>query len=59
VGNGRDDEWGDPLALSRADAWSTARRDRSGNKLLGFRIVAADDVRRPRGGDRREASAAF
>lgn len=43
-GNGRDDEWGEPLAFSRA-VISAVRQAMGPDKLLGYRTTAADLLR--------------
>ncbi|HLY33404.1 MAG TPA: FAD-dependent oxidoreductase [Jatrophihabitantaceae bacterium] len=48
-GNGRDDEWGETLALSRAII-DVCRRELGPNRILGWRFTANDDLRREEGG---------
>ena len=43
-GNGRDDEWGDPLAFSQVTI-AAVRAAMGPNKILGFRFTASDDLR--------------
>lgn len=48
-GNGRDDEWGEPLALSRAII-DVCRRALGPDRILGWRFTANDDLRPEEGG---------
>lgn len=48
-GNGRDDEWGETLALSRAII-EVCRREIGPDRILGWRFTANDDLRAEEGG---------
>jgi 2,4-dienoyl-CoA reductase-like NADH-dependent reductase (Old Yellow Enzyme family) len=48
-GNGRDDEWGEQLAVSRAII-DSCRQAMGPDKILGFRFTANDDLRPEEGG---------
>ena len=53
-GNGRDDEWGETLALSRAII-DVCRRELGPDRILGWRFTANDDLRPEEGGQSVEA----
>jgi 2,4-dienoyl-CoA reductase-like NADH-dependent reductase (Old Yellow Enzyme family) len=48
-GNGRDDEWGETLALSKAII-AVCRRELGPDRILGWRFTANDDLRAEEGG---------
>lgn len=52
-GNGRDDEWGEPLALSRA-LLAAIREAIGPDRIVGFRVPVDDDRTPFEGGDRRD-----